>query len=124
MTSSVYPISVTAANGGGGVGVNTDLLVSDIEITSDMVKPGGGGLLRLYFSYGVTGGGLTHTEITITDNGSDKGLLNADNDAHVDNDGYYRFDLDVEEGDLINLESSIAITATNFIRAHLVQFGA
>ncbi len=118
MTSSIYPITVsintpTITNG-------TDILSSDITITREIVKPGGGGILRLYFSF-------THVVdaiISVFNNSTLKGNLNADNSALTISNGYYRFDIDVEQDDNINLQSSEDITAVNFVRAHIVQFGA
>jgi len=118
--------------GGGGSGAtinatigtvesSTDLLLSDIEITSDMVSPGGGGILRLYFSFEFFN---SPSNITVFNNSSIKGLLNADNASNIVNNGIYRFDIDVEADDNINLQSTQSVVTTNFIRAHLVQFGA
>jgi len=118
MTSSIYPIAVT----GAAEAINTDILTSDITITSDMVKPGGGGILRLYFSFTFN---ATPATVGVFNNDTFKGNLNADNDSQVITDGYYRFDLDVEVGDNINIQCSTgSIDTVNFIRAHLIQFGA
>ena len=57
-------------------------------------------------------------------NGTLKGALNADNTSNVVDNGYYRFDIDVEAGDTINLQADESVTAINVLRAHLVQFGA
>jgi len=119
LTSSIYPQPAT---------LDTDppsgdpILVDDIEITSDLVKPGGGGILRLYFAFDFAN---TPASVTIFNDGVNKGTLNADNNNDIIGNGYYRFDIDVEEGDSINLEASENITSVNsFFRAHLVQFGA
>ena len=53
-----------------------------------------------------------------------RGNLNADSNAEVVSNGYYRFDIDVEADDIINLRSTQDITAINHFRSHLVQFGA
>jgi hypothetical protein len=100
---------------------DTNILTSDIEITSEMVSPGGGGIIRLYFSFLF---GTTPAMISVFNNGILKGNLNADNSGEIITDGYYRFDIDVESGDNINIQSSEEIISVNFIRAHLVQFGA
>jgi hypothetical protein len=118
MTSSIYPIAVSPVS--GTIAVDTDILQNDILITKEMVSPGGGGILRLYFSFNVT----ADAEIDVLNDGSTKGILNADNNKKIVSDGYYRFDVDVEAGDKINLQSDVAIDTVNFIRAHLVQFGA
>lgn len=118
MTSSVYPITL---NPFAAPALNTDILQDDIEITSNMVIPGDSGILRLYFAFELS---VTPAVITIFNNDSSKGELNADNDSEIVFDGYYRFDLDVESGDNLNLKSSQNIDSIRFIRAHLVQFGA
>lgn len=119
MTSSIYPRAATL-NVDPGLG--TDILSSDITITSNLVKPGGGGILRLYFAFTF---GVSPAIVTIFNNGTAKGTLNADNSNNVISDGYYRFDIDIETGDNINLQANQNITtATSFFRAHLVQFGA
>ncbi len=86
-----------------------------------MVKPGGGGILRLSFAFTF---GTTPATVSVFNSSSLKGNLNADNSANVITDGFYRFDIDVESGDSINLQASESITAIRFLRAHLVQFGA
>ena len=124
MPSSIYPLLVTPV--GTPVAHSVDLFTSDIEITPAMVKPGGGGILRLYFAFTFT---TTPGTIGVFNNSILKGNLNADNSAQVIDNGFYRFDLDVEAGDNINLRLLTGsggdnVTAINFVRAHLVQFGA
>lgn len=98
-----------------------DILDNDVVITNDMVKPGGGGILRVYFSFDFA---ITPATISVFNNNVFKGNFNADNSADVITDGYYRFDIDVEASDNINFQSSENIDTVNFIRTHLVQFGA
>ena len=99
-------------------GMDQNVFASDLEITSDDLRPGGGGILRLYFSFAGT------TTAKVFNNGNFKGFLNADNSNTIADNGYYRFDIDVEGGDLINLQLGAAVTAVNFLRLHLVNFGA
>jgi len=52
-----------------------------------------------------------------------------DNDSQIVSNAYYRFDIDVEAGDNINLQlkgtaTAVTVNTINFVRAHLVQFGA
>ena len=132
--TSAPSVSVTGAGGGSDAVIAviiaslssaSDILSNDIEITNDMVSPGGGGILRLYFAFTFTSSPGT---IGVFNNSVFKGNLNADNDSQVVTDGYYRFDIDVEAGDSINLQllsgtggDSVSVA---FTRAHLVQFGA
>jgi len=118
MTSSIYPVSFVVA--ATAIAADTNILSTPITIIRDQVKPGGGGILRLYFSFTVG----ANATIKVFEGGNLKGILNADNLGEVIPDGYYRFDIDVEEGDVINLQSSLEITVVNLFRAHLVQFGA
>lgn len=118
MTSSIYPITL---NPFAAPASATDILQDDIAITADMVKPGGGGTLRLLFAFQLA---VSPATITIFNNASSKGELNADNTSQIVTEGYYRFDLDVEAGDNINLQATQNLTSIRFIRAHLVQLGA
>jgi len=119
MTSSTFPI--TLALNTPTITANSDILSSNITITNDMVKPGGGGILRLSFAFTF---GVTPATLSIFNGGTLKGNINADNSTNVITDGYYRFDIDIEAGDTVNLRASQSITAIRFFRAHLVQFGA
>lgn len=126
MTSSIYPLTVIPDTGSLPIPINTNILSADIAITSAMVSPGGGGILRLYFTFIFND---TPGAITVTNNGADKGALNADNDSQIVSNAYYRFDLDVEAGDNINIQlkgtaTAVTVDTINFVRAHLVQFGA
>lgn len=119
MTSSIYPLPVVIA--GTPIPAASDILTNNIDITSDMVKPGGGGILRLYFSFTFA---VSPATVSVVNGGNAKGNLNADNTSQVVSDGIYRFDLDVESGDAINLKCTQIINNVNYVRAHLVQFGA
>jgi len=119
LTSSIYPLPVVLE--GTPITAGNDILSNPILITANMVKPGGGGILRLYFSFTFA---TSPSTVTVTNGGSLKGSLNADNTSQVVSDGIYRFDIDVESGDLINLKSTEDISIINYVRAHLVQFGA
>lgn len=118
MTSSIYAIPVTAT--ATPIGTNTDIIVGGVPISREQVSPGGGGILRLYFSFTF---GAPST-VRVFNNGILKGFLNADNSNVIEDNGFYRFDIDIEEGDLVNIESSVAISTVNLLRVHLIQFGA
>lgn len=120
-------VTVVSATGTGAIivatvtlnfGMDQNIFVNDLEITPDDLRPGGGGILRLYFSFAGT------TTAKIFNNGNFKGFLNADNSNTIADNGYYRFDIDVEGGDGINIQLGAAVTAVNFLRLHLVNFGA
>lgn len=104
------------------IDADENILDNDIVITNDMVKPGGGGILRVYFSFEFLGD--ANSTIAVYNNNVFKGNLNADNSSVVVDGGFYRFDLDVEVNDSLNFQSSVDIDSVNFIRTHLVQFGA
>ncbi len=121
MTSSIYPVAFVVNT--PTINANTNILSTPITITSEQVSPGGGGILRLNFSFDVTTNSMM---VSVFDGAGTTliGNLNADNDTAILSDGYYRFDIDVEAGDTINLHASEDITTVNHFRAHLVQFGA
>ena len=120
-------VTVTSATGAGAIiaavvtlnfGADENVFVNDVPISSDDLRPGGGGILRLYFSF------VGATEAKVFNNGKFKGFLNADNSNTIATNGYYRFDIDVEGGDAINLQLGMVVSAVNFVRLHLVNFGA
>lgn len=120
MASNIYPVAFEAAS--PTIISPANIFSTPITITSDQVRPGGGGVLRLWFSFAMA----SPATVSVRDGAGTTlfGNLNADNSALVDPDGYYRFDIDVEAGDTINLRSTVDITAINRLRAHLVLFGA
>jgi len=81
----------------------------------------GGGILRLYFAVTFTAG---PGSIKVVNNDVSKGFLNADNSSEIADSGYYRFDIDVEGGDLINIQAGEELASILFVRAHLIPFGA
>jgi len=120
-------VTVTSATGAGAIiaavvtlnfGADENVFVNDVPISSDDLRPGGGGILRLYFSF------VGATDAKVFNNGKFKGFLNADNSNTIATNGYYRFDIDVEGGDAINLQLGMVVSAVNFVRLHLVNFGA
>jgi len=89
--------------------------------------PGGGGIIRLYFSF--TTAGAADTVITVTKLGQVDLLgfplkLNADQNFVIKSDGYYRFDIGVEVGDKVNLSSTIQIDKINEMKIHKIVIGA
>ena len=100
---------------------DADILQTDVSVTAAMVKPAGGGILRLMFALELE---TTPATITIFNNSVSQGVLNADSLSQIVSDGYYRFDLEVESGSGINFQCSENITTIRFARAHLAQFGA
>lgn len=119
MPSSIYPMPITTT--ATPITANTDIFTSDILVTNDFVSPGGGAVLRLSFSFTF---GVTPANVAVFNGGVFKGNLNANNTAEIITDGYYRFDIEVEEGDSINLQASESITTVNFAANHLIHFGA
>lgn len=108
-----------------------NILSSDISITKQMVDYGGGGILRLYFSFDLELDTVkTPGVIGVFNNGLHIGDLNPDNDSEIANEGYYRFDIGIEGGDNINLQlrpvatKADEIVGIDFITAQLVVIGA
>ena len=117
MTSSIYPQPFTIA--ATPIAADTNILTSDIAITSDMVKPGGGGILRISFACDFSGG---QTTMNIFNNDVFNGSLNPETKIVI-SDGYYIFDIGVESGDNINLQADTQVNIVRFIRAYLVLGG-
>jgi len=111
----------TSSVGTGTISSSTDILSTPLAITTDFIKPGGGGILRLSFAFTFA---VSPATVSIFNNTLLKGNLNADNSTNLITDGYYRFDIDVESGDSINLQASQVINPVRFVRVHLAQIGA
>jgi hypothetical protein len=127
-------VNVTGSGGGSNAVIavtiasltsSVNILKNNIVITNSLVFPGGGGILRLYFAFVFD---TSPGTIVVFNNDVAKGALNADNDSQIITNGYYRFDIDVEADDSINLKlesgTGSDLLSVNFLRAHLVQFGA
>jgi len=122
LQSSAYekvsiPASVTIA-------LNTKILENDIVVTNELLA-GDSGVFRIWWSF-TTGADYI---ITITKKGAADltGFplkVNGDNTFILKDDGYYRFDVGVRPGDLINLSSSVAITKINDLQIQQIQIGA
>jgi len=106
------------------IALNTQILANDLVVTSSMLK-GDSGLLRIWWSF-TTGADYT---ITVTKKGAVDLLgfplkVNGDNSFVLMDDGYYRFDIGVMPGDLINLSSSVTISKVNDLQIQQIQLGA
>jgi len=100
------------------------ILENDIVVTSDMLA-GDSGLFRIWWSF-TTGADY---ELTVTKKGEADLTnfplkVNADLGFILKDDGYYRFDVGVKPGDLINLSSSVDITQVNDLQIQQIQIGA
>jgi len=124
LRSSAYDIPVTLEP--VTIAIAAKILTNDIVITSKSLG-GSSGLLRLYFSMDSTAS--ADFEITVTKMGEanltgDPLILNADNGFVIKPSGYYRFDIGVKPGDLINLSSNVAITDIFEFQIQQIQLGA
>jgi len=123
LKSSAYARDATPAV--TPITLNTKILLNDVVVTQSMLG-GDSGLFRIWWSF-TTGGPdyvLTITKRGATDLTGFPLSVNADNDFVLRNNGYYRFDVGVQPGDLINLSSSIAITKVNDLQIQQIQIGA
>jgi len=119
LNSSAYDVAVTLET--PSISIDAKILTNDITITEDFLN-GDSGLLRLWFSF-TTGADyqVTVTKLGAADLTGSPLILNADNTFIMLSDGYYRFDVGVKPGDLINLSSSVAISAINDFQIQRVQ---
>lgn len=122
LQSSAYDrVSIPA---GLPIALDTKIFENDIVVTSEMLN-GDSGLFRLFWSF-TTGSDYT---LTITKKGAVDLLgfplkVNGDNSFVLLSDGYYRFDIGVKPGDLINMSSSVEITKVNDLQIQQIQIGA
>jgi len=122
LRSSAYARVATPAT--VTIALNTQILAADIVVTKDMLA-GDSGLFRIWWSF-TTGGDYN---LTITKKGAADLLgfplkVNGDNSFVLKDDGYYRFDVGVQLGDIINLSSSVEITKVNDLQIQQIQLGA
>lgn len=127
--TTVPPVVIT---GGGGTGASATAVLTTLAADANILDPGllidsslvgqnRGGVLRLLFSFEF---GSSPAAISIKNQGQLKGILNADNTFNIVTDGYYRFDIDVETNDIVNISASESIQSIRELRAHLILFGA
>lgn len=103
---------------------NTKILENDIIVTSEMLR-GDSGLFRIWWSFTTSSDYI----LTITKKGAVNLLgfplkVNADNDFILKSDAYYRFDVGLKVGDLINASSNTEITKVNELQIQQIQIGA
>ena len=122
LTSSAYDRDATPA--GTPIALNSKILENDIVVTKEMLA-GNSGLFRIWWSF-TTGNDYV---LTVTKKGAVNLLgfplkVNGDNTFVLLDDGYYRFDIGVKPGDLINLSSNVQITKVNDLQIQQIQKGA
>jgi len=113
LQSSAYEVAVTVE--APTIAINAKILTNDITIDADLLN-GDSGLLRILFSFTsdlAADFQITATKLGAADLTGSPLVLNADNTFIILSDGYYRFDLSVAPGDLINFSSNTALTAVN-----------
>jgi len=114
--ASSAPVTITAG---------TKIFDNDIVVTREMLGRSDSGLFRIWWSFTTA----VDYELTVTKLG-DADLtgfplkVNGDNAFVLLADGYYRFDIGVKPGDLINLSSSQDITKVNDLQVQQIQIGA
>jgi len=98
---------------------------NDIVVTREMLGRSDSGLFRIWWSF-TTGADyeLTVTKLGEADLTGFPLKVNGDNSFVLRADGYYRFDIGVEPGDLINLSASENITKINDLQVQQIQIGA
>ncbi len=119
LASSAYEVTLTKES--TPITANAKILTDDIIITKDFLG-GGSGLLRLWFSFNTA----SDYQLTITKLGAAnltgfplKVIATAD--FTLLSNGYYRFDIGVTLGDLINFSSSVQIDTINDLQVQRVQ---
>lgn len=106
------------------VSLNSKILTNDIAVTTNMLG-GDSGLFRFWWSF-TTGADY---QVTITKKGQADLtgfplIVNGDNDFVIKSDGYYRFDVSVKPGDLVNFSSNVEISKINELQIQQIQIGA
>ena len=122
LSSSAYLRDSTTAE--TTIALNTKILENDIAITEDLLG-GSTGVFRIWFSF-TTGADyqLKFSKKGLADLTGFPLIVNGDNTFVLKSDGYYRFDLDVVPGDLINFSADTAISKVNSLTIQQIQIGA
>jgi hypothetical protein len=121
MTSSTYLLPTNAR---ATTTADQQLLIDPITIKADELDIGRGGMIRIWLSLETAGDvdfELTVTHLNIL---TDIQKLNADQDFVIKSKGLYRFDIDIEPGNRVNIRSSVAITKVNKLKFHKIVIGA
>ena len=123
LQSSAYDRDATPA--GTPIALNTKIFENDIVVTREMLGRSDSGLFRIWWSF-TTGADyeLTVTKLGEADLTGFPLKVNGDNTFILRDDGYYRFDIGVKPGDLINLSSNVEITKINDLQVQQIQIGA
>ena len=122
LRSSAYDRDATPAT--VTITAATQIFASDIVVTEDMLA-GDSGLFRIWWSFTTAAPyQITITKLGDADLTGFPLIVNGDNSFTLQSDGYYRFDVGVKPGDLINLSSSEDITKINDLQVQQIQIGA
>ncbi len=121
LQSSAYEVELEPEN--VPISPNQKILTNDIPINKQFLN-GESGLIRLLFSFNTP----SDFEVTVTKKGKADLLgfplkLNADFEFILKSDGYYRFDISVKLGDLINLSCNMQISQINELQVQRIQTG-
>lgn len=120
LSSSAFERTVTVE---ATPGIDSKILTNDLVITEELLG-GNSGLIRIWWSF--TTGASYNLTVTKKGEADLTGFplkVNADNSFTLLADGYYRFDIGVRPGDLINLSSSVAISQVNEFQIQQIQIG-
>jgi len=122
LQSSAYARDATPA--GTPIGIDSKILENDIVVTKNMLA-GDSGLFRIWWSFTTAADyNLTITKKGAADLTGFPLKVNGDNSFVLKSDGYYRFDIGVVPGDIINLSSNLAISKVNDLQIQQIQLGA
>lgn len=121
LQSSMYEVDIVKET--PVIAIDAKILTDDIEITKDFLN-GDSGMLRLWFSFNTAADySLTVTKLGAADLTGSPLKVSAENSFTLLSDGYYRFDIGVKPGDLINLSSNVAIDAINDLQVQRIHIG-
>lgn len=115
----------------GPLPINTDFFTPGLTIKKDALKPGGGGILRVWFNVNTTGGQDTAILVSkqnptgTTPLENENGFVNADNGFKIKSGGIYWFDVPILEECIINLQSANSpdglVTGRTIIQLNLID---
>jgi len=114
------------------ISVDTNFFSTPPTILTDALKPGGGGIMRVWFAVTTAGNADTAIKVIKTNPAgttpleNESAFVNADNDFIIKSKGIYWFDVSILEGVTVQLQSANSpdgsITGVSITTIDLLDF--
>ena len=122
MASSTFRTPIETVN--TPISPNSDILSNPITFEENELSPAGAGTMRIWLTFAFVADVDSIISISTKPAFADPEQLNADNNFIIKSKGKYRFDIDIEQADQLQIRSSIQIDTILKLRFHKIVFGA